>query len=127
MVTFQKEPQNCTQVERTMKIILITTLSLVTTVFSAVDAQTVPFPAAVELTETLQLPECHSIGWVQAWVKSDPHGLGKGLDGVLDEAKWGTPSPQQLVSRNWDWKITDDQWREAVNTGRHPRRLPSSH
>ena len=35
-------------------------------------------------------------------------------DGVLDEAKWGTPSPQQVVARNWDWKITDEQWREAV-------------
>jgi len=97
-----------------MKIILKTTLSLVTTVLSAAGAQTISFPAAVELTETLQLPECHSIGWVQAWVKSDLHGLGKGWDGVLDEAKWGRPSPQQLVSRNWDWKITDEQWREAV-------------
>ena len=33
---------------------------------------------------------------------------------MLDEAKWGTPSPQQVVARNWDWKITDEQWREAV-------------
>ncbi len=70
--------------------------------------------ADIELTEKIQLPECHSIGWVHAWVKADPKGIGKGWDGVLDEAKWGTPSPQQLVTRNWDWKITDDQWREAV-------------
>src|SRR5258708_2461722 len=68
--------------------------------------------ADFELTEKLQLPECHSLGWVHAWVKADPKGLGKGWDGVLDEAKWGTPSPQQLVTRNWDWKITDAQWRD---------------
>ena len=24
--------------------------------------------ADIELTETLQLPECHSIGWVNSWV-----------------------------------------------------------
>lgn len=68
----------------------------------------------VELSETLPLPECHSLGWVSAWAKADPQTKGKGWDGVLDEVKWGTPSPQQLVSRNWDWKITDDQWQQAV-------------
>jgi hypothetical protein len=35
-------------------------------------------------------------------------------NGVLDEAKWGTPDPQQIVLRNWDWKVSDEQWREAV-------------
>lgn len=66
------------------------------------------------LTETLQLSECHSLGWVSAWVKADPAAKGRGWDGVLDEAKWGTPSPQQLVTRNWDWQITDTQWADAV-------------
>jgi hypothetical protein len=57
------------------------------------------------------LPQCHSLGWVSANVPSkDTHGW----NGVLDEAKWGTPSPEQLVARNWDWKISDDAWREAV-------------
>ncbi|MBM4078993.1 MAG: hypothetical protein FJ278_04770, partial [Planctomycetes bacterium] len=70
--------------------------------------------ADLDLTETLQLPECHSIGWVNAWVKADPQAMGKGWDGVLDEARWGTPSPQQLVVRNWDIQLTDEQWREAV-------------
>src|SRR5688572_19068042 len=70
--------------------------------------------ADIELSERLQLPECHSIGWVRALARADPQGLGKGWDGVLDLAKWGTPSPQQLVTRNWDWRITDEQWREAV-------------
>jgi hypothetical protein len=67
--------------------------------------------ADLEITETLPLPECHSIGWVRAntQVRS-----AKGWDGVLDEAKWGTPSPQQVVDRNWDWKLTDEQWRKAV-------------
>jgi len=70
--------------------------------------------ADIELTETLQLPECHSIGWVNAWVKTNPQARDRGWDGVLDEAKWGVPSPQQLVVRNWDWKLTDEQWQRAV-------------
>ncbi len=53
--------------------------------------------ADVELTETLQLPECHSIGWVNSWVKADPEVRGKGWNGVLDEAKWGTPSLEPSV------------------------------
>lgn len=67
--------------------------------------------ADVEFTDTVQLPECHSLGWVRA--KTQPKEQ-KTWDGVLDEAKWGTPSPQQAVSRNWDWRLTDDEWREAV-------------
>jgi hypothetical protein len=67
--------------------------------------------ADIELAETLQLPECHSIGWVQANLQVKNQ---KGWDGVLDEAKWGTPSPQQVVGRNWDWKVTDEQWQQAV-------------
>lgn len=50
---------------------------------AAVDA------ADVELSETLQLPECHSIGWVRAH----------------------TQPPAQ---KTWDWKLTDAQWRQAV-------------
>ncbi len=69
----------------------------------------------LELSETLQLPECHSIGWVNAWVKANPQARGRqGWDGVVDKAKWGVPSPQQLVVRDWDWQLTDEQWRQAV-------------
>jgi hypothetical protein len=67
--------------------------------------------ADVEFSETLSLPECHSLGWVRA------NALAKGQlpwDGVLDEARWGKPSPRQVVDRNWDIQLTDDQWREAV-------------
>lgn len=67
--------------------------------------------ADIELTETLQLPECHSIGWVRANTQVKGQ---KNWDGVLDEAKWGTPSPQQAVERSWDWKLTDEQWQQAV-------------
>src|SRR5688572_24223027 len=69
------------------------------------------FAADIELSETVSLPECHSIGWVRANTQAKGQ---KNWDGVLDEAKWGTPSPQQLVERNWDWKLTDDEWRQAV-------------
>jgi len=65
----------------------------------------------VELSETLQLPECHSIGWVRANTQVKEQ---KGWDGKLDEATWGTPSAAQVVERNWDWKLDDSQWRQAV-------------
>jgi len=64
-----------------------------------------------EWTEFVQLPECHSLGWVSTNVQSKDT---KSWNGVLDEARWGTPSLQQVVARNWDWKVSDEQWREAV-------------
>ena len=65
----------------------------------------------ITLTETAQLPVSHSIGWVNANVKTKGQ---QTWNGVLDEAKWGTPSPQQVLERNWDWNITDQQWADAV-------------
>lgn len=64
-----------------------------------------------EWTTFEQLPECHSLGWVSANVQAKDT---KGWNGVLDEAKWGTPSPQQAVARNWDWKVSDAHWHDAV-------------
>jgi hypothetical protein len=64
-----------------------------------------------EWSDFAQLPECHSLGWVSANVQTKDT---KSWNGVLDEARWGTPDPQQVVSRNWDWKVSDEQWREAV-------------
>ena len=64
-----------------------------------------------EWSDFAQLPECHSLGWVSANVQTKST---TSWNGVLDEAKWGTPSPQQVVARNWDWKISEAQWREAV-------------
>jgi hypothetical protein len=64
-----------------------------------------------EWTEFAMLPQCHSLGWVSANVSSRDT---KSWSGVLDEAKWGTPSPDQAVGRNWDWKISDEQWRATV-------------
>jgi hypothetical protein len=74
---------------------------------------TAPRPAngGTEWSDFAHLPECHSLGWVSANVQSKDT---KSWNGVLDEAKWGTPDPQQIVSRNWDWKVSDEQWREAV-------------
>lgn len=72
-----------------------------------------------EWSEYGQLSECHSIGWVNAHVRAKN---ALRWDGVLDEAKWGTPSPQQAISRDWNWNITAAQWREAVKQkgeGRH--------
>jgi hypothetical protein len=64
-----------------------------------------------EWSEYVQLPECHSLGWVSANVQSKDT---KSWNGVLDEAKWGTPDPQQAIARNWDWKVSDAQWAEVV-------------
>lgn len=67
--------------------------------------------AELELTETLQLPECHSIGWVRA--NAGVKGQGAG-NLILDEAKWGTPAPGQVIEQHWDWSLSDDQWSQAV-------------
>jgi len=64
-----------------------------------------------EWSDFSQLPECHSLGWVQANVQTKDT---RGWNGVLDEAKWGTPDPQQAVARNWDWKVSDEQWSDTV-------------
>lgn len=65
------------------------------------------------------LPECHSIGWVNRNVRSTDSNV---WDGVLDEARWGTPSSQQAVGRNWDWNIRDAQWAAAVKQKDEGRR-----
>lgn len=67
--------------------------------------------ADLEISETVPLPECHSIGWVRA--NAGVKGQGAG-NVILDEAKWGTPAPGQVVEQHWDWKLSDEQWRAAV-------------
>ena len=49
-----------------------------------------------EWSDFAQLPECHSLNWVSANVQTKST---TGWNGVLDEAKWGKPDPQQVVSR----------------------------
>jgi hypothetical protein len=72
-----------------------------------------------EWTDFAQLPQAHNLGWVSANVQTKDT---KSWNGVLDEAKWGTPSPEQVVARTWDWKISDEQWRETAKTaGEGPR------
>lgn len=73
----------------------------------------------IALEQTVPLSMSHSIGWVRTNAPgvSDP-----GWNGTLDEAKWGTPSPQQIVSRVWSWKPTDGQWESLVKEkGEAPR------
>jgi hypothetical protein len=67
--------------------------------------------ADTEVTETLQLPLCHSIGWVRANTLLKDSGE---WDAKLDEAKWGTPSEKQPALRNWVWSLTREQWQKAV-------------
>ena len=86
---------------------LILTRSLLLGLLSACST----FAADIELTETLQLPECHSLDWVR--VNAGVKGQGAG-NVILDEAKWGTPAPGQVVAQHWDWNLSDEQWAEAV-------------
>jgi hypothetical protein len=67
--------------------------------------------ADLEITETVSLPECHSLGWVRANAGVTNQ---KGWNPILDEAKWGTPSAAQVVTQHWDWKLSDAQWRDVV-------------
>ncbi len=76
-----------------------------------VAAAAVAHAADMELSETLSLPECHSIGWVRLNTQPKEE---KVWNGELDEAIWGTPSKKQPVLQHWDWKLDDAQWREAV-------------
>ena len=78
---------------------------------SAVAACNTAFAADVELSETLQLPECHSTDWVRANTGVKSQGTG---NIILDEAKWGTPAANQVIEQHWDWKLSDAQWAEAV-------------
>ena len=51
-----------------------------------------------ELSETLPLPECHSIGWVNAWVKANPQARARALEllTALDVQHRARAEPSQL-------------------------------
>jgi hypothetical protein len=66
--------------------------------------------ADLEISEAVQLPECHSIGWVRA----NAGVKGQGTNVILDEVKWGTPAAGRVIEQHWDWKLEDAQWREMV-------------
>jgi arylsulfatase A-like enzyme len=67
--------------------------------------------ADIELAETVQLPECHAIGWVRTHLVAKEQ---QGWDGKLDEASWGVPSLAQPHVRRWDWNISDERWKTGV-------------
>ncbi len=67
--------------------------------------------ADTEISETLELPECHSIGWVRS--KMQPKEAAE-WNAKLDEVKWGTPSEKQPAARNWIWELTREEWQKAV-------------
>jgi hypothetical protein len=67
--------------------------------------------ADIELTETVQLPECHSVNWVRDWVKNHPELVGAGWEQLHDASK---PAAEKPAPRSWVWDISEAQWREAV-------------
>jgi hypothetical protein len=68
--------------------------------------------ADVELSVTRELSMSHSLNWVKQ--QAQPN-AGAHWNGVLDEVKWGTPSPQQASSRDWDIPLTDLEWQALVD------------
>lgn len=66
--------------------------------------------ADLDLSGTIPLPECHSLGWVRA----NTGVKGQGTDTILDETKWGTPAAGRVIEQHWDWKLSDAEWREVV-------------
>jgi hypothetical protein len=79
--------------------------------------------ADTELHETEPLSMHHSIGWVRTHA---PGISAPGWNGLLDEAHWGTPSPQQIVTRIWSWKPTDQEWLELIKKSETPPPEPVS-
>ena len=77
--------------------------------------------ADVDVSETVELPECHAIGWVRTHLVAKEQ---QGWDGKLDEAEWGVPSLAQPHVRRWDWNVTDDQWRASVAEHGEGKRQP---
>jgi hypothetical protein len=65
----------------------------------------------IELTETVQLPECHSVNWVRDWVKNHPEVVGGGWEQLHDASR---PTAVKAAPRSWVWNISEAQWREAV-------------
>jgi hypothetical protein len=65
----------------------------------------------IELTETVQLPECHSVNWVRDWVKNHPELVGGGWEQLHDASR---PTAEKAAPRSWVWNISEAQWREAV-------------
>jgi hypothetical protein len=65
----------------------------------------------IELTETVNLPECHSVNWVRDWVKDHPELVGAGWEQLHDASK---PAAEKPAPRSWVWNISEAQWREAV-------------
>ncbi|RFC46151.1 MAG: hypothetical protein DVB28_000155 [Verrucomicrobia bacterium] len=67
--------------------------------------------ADIELTETVQLPECHSVNWVRDWVKDHPELVGAGWEQLHDASR---PAAEKPAPRSWVWNISEAQWTEAV-------------
>ncbi|WP_185693257.1 hypothetical protein [Puniceicoccus vermicola] len=72
-----------------------------------------------EISETVELPLSHSLGWVRRNIQPSDQPV---WDGVLDEAKWGSPSKKQAVARNWEIPLSDEEW-EALVAENEPTEL----
>ncbi|MGE9291947.1 MAG: hypothetical protein ACQKBT_13185 [Puniceicoccales bacterium] len=71
------------------------------------------------ISETVELPISHSLGWVRKNLQPSDQPV---WDGVLDEEKWGTPSKKQAIARNWEIPLSDEEW-EALVASKEPAPL----
>ncbi|MDF1815252.1 MAG: hypothetical protein P1V20_23835 [Verrucomicrobiales bacterium] len=80
-------------------------------VISALLIQSAAMTADIEITKVEQMTMSHSLDWVRS---KFGHSQGGNWDSVLDEIKWGTPAEGKKAVRNWDYRVTDQQWTEYI-------------
>lgn len=67
--------------------------------------------ADIELSETFQLTESHSLRWLMDGMKIHPEFVAPGWEELQDSNK---PAAREPAPRNWVWNISEAQWREAI-------------
>ncbi|MEK0445355.1 MAG: hypothetical protein RLZZ399_676 [Verrucomicrobiota bacterium] len=67
--------------------------------------------ADLELSETIPLPEAHSVNWVRNLVKEHPEVVGNDWERLEDTAKHVS---QISAPRGWVWNIPDTLWQDTV-------------
>lgn len=78
--------------------------------FALLTSSTAP-AADIEITKVEQITMSHSLDWVRSKFGGS---TGGNWDSVLDEIKWGTPAEGKKAVRNWDFRVSDQEWADFV-------------
>ncbi len=73
--------------------------------------QSVTFAQDIDITKVEQLTMSHSLDWVRVKFGDS---RSEQWDSQLDEIEWGTPAEGKRAVRNWDFKVTDQEWADFV-------------